>query len=243
MKIALMFSGGLDSTVAYFWAMRQGLDVQPIWVDLGQPYAIKEEMAMERVGITPTVFRLPIMRAPGYVGEWGGWIVPGRNLLLATIGANFGDEVWLCALLGEMHRAPYNPDKSPEFFDLTTGLLTFVYSMSRDRTRVTTPFADKTKSDVVRLALEIGMTPELIKATSSCYSHDDGNCGECGTCFKRWVALTNNGLEETYRVDPWTSEYAEHEIEAIRDALDRNDFTHYNESRCLDTMNALTAGT
>ena len=57
-----------------------------------------------------------------------------------------------------------------------------------------------TKAEVIAWALENDVPEEIIHITSTCYDGEIRNCGECPSCFKRWVALTVNRLEE-FEVD------------------------------------------
>ena len=39
--------------------------------------------------------------------------------------------------------------------------------------------------------------PDLLYETVSCYDAG-GFCGRCQSCFRRWIAMSANGLEEEY---------------------------------------------
>jgi len=244
-KVVIMTSGGLDSYVAYYYAKKMGYEPVPVWVDLGQPYAKKEEASIDSFEFANEVKKIHIdLLRPEFnnVPDINHWIIPGRNLLLAVIGASFGDRVWICALDGEMHKFARERDKTPEFYHLSSGLLTYVFDILRPETVVETPFANMTKTEIVKWALENGITPEQLLKTSSCYDGEAGKpCGKCGTCFKRWVALTNNGLSEEYEYPPYGEEnlYAQDSIKKMKEAWDKKDFSHYSEKRIKETFSAL----
>ena len=60
--------------------------------------------------------------------------------------------------------------------------------------RVEAPFVKKTKADVVKTGLALGVPYEL---TWSCYEGGDKPCGTCGTCRDRAEAFRLNGVEDT----------------------------------------------
>lgn len=206
--VAVMFSGGLDSYVALRYAEHLGLRAVPVFVRMGHRYEAKEMKTAWDL--------LPEGREMVIVDS--GWatltrrhhvddIIPARNLILATIGALYAPRVWICAL--EDERLAANADKSTEFFGLTTALLSSIFKLWHREVVVESPFFTMTKAEVIRLALDIGVTREELFATSSCYSEKERKCGKCLTCFKRYEAFLLNQICETgYASNPARSPYA-----------------------------------
>jgi 7-cyano-7-deazaguanine synthase in queuosine biosynthesis len=234
-KLVVMLSGGLDSYLAYRWAEAQGRDVLGIWVDLGQPYRDKELAAVHSFGIPFRSIKCDILR-----DEWGNvptpenQIIRARNGLLAMIGALYGQEVWIVALEGEMH--PYMLDKNAAFFEASGKYFEQIIGES---ITVTTPFADKSKADLVKWALANGITVEEMSRTVTCYDPSLKACGRCSSCFKRWIAMSLNGIEEPHTTAPWESPWAKGYIPKIVDAVLNNKFDHYSPKRCAETISAL----
>lgn len=233
MPTVVLVSGGLDSYIAYRLAPEPKVG---LWVHLGQPYATKEEAAVDGLGMRVEKVHCSIPIIQPTIAQW---IIPGRNLLLTTIAAMYGERIVLAALDGEMHKYARERDKSPEFYHLASGILTYVFDVSRPETVVETPFARLSKTEVIALALHQGINAEELRRTSSCYHAQRHNCGECGTCFKRWLAFKNNAIEEDYASPPWRNAYAVKAIAGIREAVDSGDFSHYSEKRCRETLRAL----
>lgn len=239
-KVAIMMSGGLDSFISYYFAKIEGYEPIPIWVDIGQPYKLKELNSLARFDFETKKIVCNVLREEfGNLPTVESWIIPGRNLLFATIGAMFGDKVWICALMGEQHEFAKEHDKSLRFYKDTSRLLTYVFNIARPETVVETPFRSMNKTDIVAWALDHGITKEQLKSTSSCYDGKKGNCGKCGTCFKRWLAFKNNGIDETYESNPWENEYARRTSIDMDEASEKNDFSHYDLPRVIATMSAL----
>ena len=248
-ELVILMSGGMDSVLAYYYAVKEKgykpEDILALWFDIGHPYARKEEQVIDRLPFPVEKIRIDLIRdefdnVPGK--EDGKQIIPGRNLIFATIASSFGKRIWLMALDGERHKFAKERDKSEKFFRDTTDLLTYVFNISREETIIETPFENMTKAEVIAWALENDVPEEIIHLTSTCYDGEIRNCGECPSCFKRWVALTVNGLEEEFEVDPksliskgWHKDY----IKTLAEALAKEDFSHYSEKRCRETLTAV----
>jgi 7-cyano-7-deazaguanine synthase in queuosine biosynthesis len=176
-----------------------------LFVDCGQPYLEKELSVIDQFYssyglvkvkadlVDPLLDNVPTPNKPE---------IYGRNLLATFYGALLGDEVWVAALSTEMGPTAV-PDKQPKFFDLTSQLFSHIMQSKRPTVRVCTPFANMTKTDVVRMGLDMGITRGALTLTSSCYDPVKHNCGVCNTCFKRWIAMVNNGIEEHYDRHPF----------------------------------------
>lgn len=250
-KLTLLVSGGLDSVIAYYYALANGYaedEIFPIWFDLGQPYNWKEEQVIDRLPFKVNKMHIDLIReefdnVP--TPESDKQIIPGRNLLFAVIGASFGDTIWLSALDGERNPFAKERDKSEKFFADATDLLTYVFNILRPETKLETPFKDMTKREAVKWALDNGVSKELLMMTSTCYDDKEKACGVCPTCFKRWVAMYSNGIEEEHseanppelvlKKGTWHNEY----VQNLLHCLEMKEHSHYSEKRCKETIEAL----
>lgn len=239
--VAVMVSGGVDSLVAWKLAKTRFKRVLPMFVNLQQPYVgkefnacyslfkdlvvVKADLCNDYLDNIPTVDRQEI---------WG------RNLLIAFYGAVVADRVWLAALETEMNPTAVR-DKHPEFFYLCSALFTYVFKGLRFETVVETPFSELTKSEVVRLGLELGLTKEEILKTTSCYDPNHHTCGRCSTCFKRWIALTNNEITEVTPRKPWLENpYGQSVVREMRELVKHGKTDpRFSQKRMIETHNAL----
>lgn len=197
-RIAILASGGLDSSVMLGWIARSGRRVYPVYIRAGLTWEADELRTLRRFlkalgrgNVEPvTALKLPMgdlagdhwsmtgRKVPGYRAALASNYILGRNLTLLSKAAVF------CARhgIGEIAMAPLEsnpfPDARPEFFrafgravELGVGL----------KLKVRTPFAGLTKADVVRRGA--GMPLEL---TVSC-ARPQGNrhCGACTKCAER----------------------------------------------------------
>ncbi len=229
-RITILFSGGLDSFVAYRKAMQNRLELQRrgedlhielLRVDLGQPYAYQEQHAITGLNalgwlqhpVKHLDLRDVLKRCPPVDGK-DIWI-PGRNLLLAVVAAmGLPDEVWVSACKGEMH--PSARDKNWRFFENASSLLTQVFGgrwPGQDRPVrpiVTTPFSEFSKKDVVGYALRLGVPNGVLAATWSCLGPSSPRtlqpCGNCMVCARRKGIFAQFGFEDSvFDQDPYTS--------------------------------------
>jgi 7-cyano-7-deazaguanine synthase in queuosine biosynthesis len=221
---ALMFSGGMDSYLAF----RVFQPAVLVYCTIGHRYQERELLAVERCGLAGRV----VLDATLDLSSWerGDAIIPLRNLLLAAVGSRYADRVWLGSLEGEV-----NWDKTPDFYWTASSALSHCHRTSYwcegRLITVESPTAGFTKSGLLREALASGVTREEVGMTVSCYD-PDGFCGRCSSCFKRAVATKLNGWVEDYREDPFQSTVA---LSAAVKALDGT----YGPSRSREILEAL----
>ncbi len=261
--LAIPFSGGMDSYCAYLFAKNQRphWDVKAVFVRYGQPYLAKEEAAVHTLLgahdgglrdlvtvdadlVTPKLGNVPTLKSQE---------IYGRNLLAIFYAGLIGDVVWLSSLETEMNPTAVR-DKQPEFVHMMSTLMSYVMKSKRLDTRVETPFAKMTKTEVLEMILDIGpggttgdplTTPELLTQTVSCYHPKHHNCGECSTCFKRWIAGVNVGLKEAYVSVPWANDYATTIIPAMQEAarkvmtIEERALTRFSLPRLMESSRAL----
>lgn len=207
MKIVILYSGGLDSLVMKTMADKEYPDaeVHCVFYDIGQEYADKEKAALPSYVEQRSLPWLQGTEALGKMESHSGNIyIPGRNLVLATVAACqlLPDQIWMGALLGETHSAA--TDKNFEFLARTNQTLNYVLSPFLQSVEVRFPLAEAgfSKLTATKYALDNGIPPETLKATSSCLSGEPGNCGHCVVCLRRWGIFKQLGFSEEYNIHP-----------------------------------------
>lgn len=189
MEEIILLSGGLDSFTS--WAIlnherKSGLPA--IHVSLGQRYEAKEKRVVralaENNGID-VIFddRLRLSDLEGSIET--GAIIPLRNMFLIAIASLYADKVYIVFERG----ATTYLDRRPEFLQKASELLG---SISEHPVQIVNPFPDLTKSQLVAQYAALGLNPEQLKQTVSCYDPADLHCGACGSCFRKWVAFEYN---------------------------------------------------
>jgi 7-cyano-7-deazaguanine synthase in queuosine biosynthesis len=239
-KVVILNSGGLDSLVMVKMAEILGYDVTKIYFDIGHDYNWKEKQALED---DTQVFDMSWFAAKGVDKEGNGMnniFIPGRNLMFAVLAACkfLPDEIWLGALLGEIHQ--HATDKNETFRTLVNDVLSYTLAPFKKDVKLVYPFVDAgmDKLDVVKLAVELGYSKEVVES-SSCMSGKHLKCGTCGVCLRRAGIFMQTGLSEEYEVNPWTAEENRKIIRDIVDAEITNDDSHYDFHRRRELIPAL----
>lgn len=178
MKKVLLYSGGMDSfIISHLWKP----DVK-LYIDYGT-----EQTKEERKRLPADVIVKEIDLAE-YIEKDGLNTIPLRNLLFATIAINYGDEVAIGGVKGDLHY-----DKTKEFCYAATELFNSVLTKERShrQVNVVVPYKDYTKEELIYLYIQNGGDIELLKNnTWSCYRPIKGKaCGECSPCRRRNAAI------------------------------------------------------
>jgi len=166
-----------------------------VFVDVGQPYVVKEVASAQRIADAYGARFYHVKGADMGKYEHESGIIPFRNAELILNAAQFGDNIFMGVLKGEI-----NSDKSPEFLRAMETVLNIShraqYWTSGRTFRIHTPLDSKTKAqhlaelfESCEQAGDYTRWHDMLQ-TISCYSASDGHCGACPSCFKRWIALT-----------------------------------------------------
>ncbi len=208
--IAILASGGLDSSVMLGWVARTGRRVFPVYIRAGLTWEKDELRTLKRFvralgmdNVEPvTALELPMgdlagdhwsmtgRNVPGYRAALSSNYILGRNLTLLSKAAVF------CArhAIGEIAMAPLEsnpfPDARPEFFRAFARAVEIGVGL---KLKVRTPFAGLTKADVVKRGA--GMPLAL---TVSCARPTRGNlhCGACTKCAERVEGFAAAGVPD-----------------------------------------------
>jgi len=190
-KIALCYSGGIDSFTAFhFLRDRYGVErLRLVWFDLKSRYSEREWEWIQRQDLRSNI-SIQVDRSLDLsdreVGEKA--YIPFRNMLIAAQAVKYGDIVCMAGVLDDVVA-----DKNKPIFEEMSHVLSM---MEKRPLRVWSPFWGLRKHEVVAWFLNNTEHPRNILDTISCYSgHCDSNyCGECPCCFRKWVALRANDV-------------------------------------------------
>jgi 7-cyano-7-deazaguanine synthase len=185
MRVVILFSGGMDSSLLAQIAAERVEDVALLFVDYGQPHVHAERKAARQVagdlGLFGVYREAVASLAGGFVGldRAGAKVVPARNAALLALATNYAaahgaEEVWIGACAAD---AKDFHDCRSEFIDAWN----FTMRASGVPVVAKAPLVMATKAEIRhRLGVTLG-------ATWSCYhpKEDLKPCGECGACHAR----------------------------------------------------------
>ena len=224
MKRILLFSGGLDSYIAWHLLDKP----TPLFFALGHRYERAERATISTLeAMNPGLSVIIDWRFSLGDIEQPDAHIPLRNALLiaAAVATQDPDVVYIGALRGESSR-----DKSMKFLRMMTEMLSFLRNKP---VQVSAPFLRLTKADLVkRLKMEKPEAVAGIEHTFSCYTYpvprqDFKGCGRCMACFRRWVALSLNDIQEDYEAPPW--QWEQYQTQNWREGLLALRKAHYGE--------------
>jgi 7-cyano-7-deazaguanine synthase len=215
---AVLFSGGIDSTTALYWALNRYDKVYSLTFDYGQRHQREIDMARQlalKLKVPQAVLHLDLSQIggssltdknlplPHYERleeiEEGppSTYVPFRNgifLALATAWAEVnGIREIVCG---------FNVIDSPQYPDTHEG---FVKAMekainqgtrayfSREQIKIITPFSNLKKSEIIKEGLSLGADYSY---SLSCYSGTEIPCQKCSSCLLRQKAWEELGLKD-----------------------------------------------
>jgi 7-cyano-7-deazaguanine synthase len=208
-RLAILASGGLDSSVMLGQMARRGRHIFPLYIRAGLRWEADELKTLRRFvralnlrNVEAVVtLKLPMGdlagdhwsmtggKVPGYDASLASNYILGRNLSLLAKASIF----CACNQIGEIAMAPLEsnpfPDARPEFFRAFARAVELGVGI---KLRIRTPFAGLTKADVVRRGS--GMPLEL---TVSC-ARPQGNlhCGACTKCAERVEGFLAAGVPD-----------------------------------------------
>lgn len=190
----LLYSGGLDShCAAWIWKPHLCL-----YLRTGAPYEPWELMNI-RQRLTVPAPMLEVQGTDLTPHMRPDFLVPQRNAFLVLHAAYYGDTIALAVTEGD--GSIKATDKDHFFRDAMTRLLGKLWN--REATakpvQLVLPWKLYTKAELVRMALQAGMSVDDAIATPSCYLPDGGDCGTCHACVRKWVALEVNGIHWAMR--------------------------------------------
>lgn len=214
----VLFSGGLDSTVALALVVENGDRAATLSVDYGQRHGGRELEAAARIadhyGVPHRVLDLSAVRdflAAGALtssavevpeGHYAAdtmadTVVPGRNLLMLAAASSYAARLGARRVVTAVHAGDHYvyPDCRPPFIE-AAARASKLGTEGHGDVDVVAPFVGQSKADIARLGAELGAPLHL---SWSCYAGGTIQCGRCGTCVERIEAMHLAGVRDATR--------------------------------------------
>jgi 7-cyano-7-deazaguanine synthase len=219
-KCVLIYSGGLDSTVALCWLRNEGYEVIALSCDYGQRH-VTEIAAAEKMcrkfgvkhkvadlkgiseflaGSSQTSREIAVPHGHYADENMKKTVVPNRNMIMLSVATAWAIQEKAIAVAFGAHNGDHAiyPDCRPEFSKAMGQAIRLCDWHAMELLR---PFINKTKTEIVSMgsALDVPM-----EETWSCYEGNEFHCGKCGTCVERREAFAMSGVHDKtiYRESP-----------------------------------------
>ena len=217
MKSVILFSAGLDSTVAFKHAYDRCSELLALTFDYGQRAAANE---IKRASMICREFDVPheVIKLP-WISRFGGALtdssalpllaeheldsvaatdsakrvwVPARNLLFLSIAAGYAEDRGydLITVGFDAEEAATFPDNTQEFVERFNRVLEYG---TLNHPEIDAPLIHLDKAGIVRLGIAIDAPLAL---SWSCYESGDLPCGVCESCLRRARAFAEVGVED-----------------------------------------------
>jgi 7-cyano-7-deazaguanine synthase len=217
-KAIVLLSGGLDSATTLYYARKQGYRPFALIFDYGQRHRKEVRRARMLARTLRCPYKIVTIRLP-----WGGsslvdkrmalpknrkldakdipsTYVPARNIIFLSFAASYAETIGAGTIFIGANAIDYSgyPDCRPEFYSAFMKVLARGQKSGVEgrAIRIQTPLIRKTKAQIIRLGLKLGVPYEL---TWSCYAGGRKPCGKCDSCRLRAKGFEEAGSEDLLR--------------------------------------------
>jgi 7-cyano-7-deazaguanine synthase len=214
----VLYSGGIDSTTALYWARNSYRQVQALSFDYGQRHKVELSLArrsakkldiphtvlkvdLRQVGgsaLTDSSVSLPRFRRPEDIeAAIPPTYVPFRNGIFLALAAAWAEARGLSDIVCGFNiiDSPHYPDTSGSFvraMERAIGLGTAARLKGRP-IKIIAPLLRMSKSEIIRKGLSLGADYSL---SISCYGGSEVPCKKCSSCLLRQRAWREVGTRD-----------------------------------------------
>jgi 7-cyano-7-deazaguanine synthase len=214
----VLFSGGIDSTTALYWALREKKNVSALSFDYGQRHKLEIQLSrkitddlgiphkilkvnLKQIGgssLTDSSLPLPQVRQPEDIEEGlPSTYVPFRNGIFLALSAAWAEVNEINEIV-----CGFNVIDSPNYPDTR---ISFVEAMEKavnagtkaafggEKIRILAPFLNLQKSEIIKKGLAWGADYSY---SVSCYRGSEIPCLECSSCLLRQKAWKDVGKRD-----------------------------------------------
>jgi 7-cyano-7-deazaguanine synthase len=212
MKIVVIYSGGLDSTVLLHHLINEDHQVHALSIHYGQRHhrelesarAIASKLGVQHeladlsniqhllAGSSLTSPEIPVAEGHYTESSMKSTIVPNRNMLFLALATSYALSIDASAVAYAAHSGDHAiyPDCRREFAD---AMQTAIELADWNAVKLMRPFVDWNKAEIVHRGAQLN-TP--LEKTWSCYNGGQVHCGRCGTCIERREAFDLCGIKD-----------------------------------------------
>jgi 7-cyano-7-deazaguanine synthase len=200
----VLLSGGIDSATCLYLTKAEcrvrALTFQ--YYRMSQRELWSARALAEAAGVREhRIVRLPDLKEAGDLGRRFDGLpstyVPLRNSVFYSLAASYAEETGADRIVGGHIRSDRETfaDATPKFFTaLEKALWTGSKVLGQNRTRILLPVGEKSKAEVVKLAVALGVP---LESTWSCHRGGSTHCWNCEGCSAR-----TDAFEKAWVADP-----------------------------------------
>ena len=217
-KSIVLFSGGLDSTTAIYWALERYEKVFALTFDYGQRNRIELDMAgkvAQKLSVPQKILRVNLkqiggssltdtkLSLPQYEkmeeSEEGlpSTYVPFRNGIFLALAAAWAEVVGIKEIICGFNviDSPNYPDTRKQFVQAMQEAINLgtKASLSPEKIQIIAPFLKMKKSDIIKEGLSLNVDYSF---AISCYCGEEIPCQKCSSCVLRQKAWEEVGLQD-----------------------------------------------
>lgn len=212
MKVAVLLSGGLDSTTALHWAHHHHEVVCALSFDYGSNHAARElacaRYQAEQLGIPYHEIDLRSISAHLQSALLSGadaiptadyaednlkqTVVPFRNGIFLAIAAGIAESNGATGIVIAAHGGDHAlyPDCREDFM---TAMASAISLGTYAHLEILRPFITHSKGEITAIGAQLGVD---FSHTYSCYCGREQHCGQCATCRERRESFAAAGLPD-----------------------------------------------
>ncbi len=217
-KSIVLFSGGIDSTTAIYWALERYEKVFALTFDYGQRNRIELDMAgkvAQKLSVPQKILRVNLkqiggssltdtkLSLPQYErmeeSEEGlpSTYVPFRNGIFLALAAAWAEVVGIKEIVCGFNviDSPNYPDTRKQFVQAMQEAINLgtKASLSPEKIKIIAPFLKMKKSDIIKEGLSLNVDYSF---AISCYCGEEIPCQKCSSCVLRQKAWEEVGLQD-----------------------------------------------
>ena len=212
MRGVISLSGGMDSTTLLAHLRDQEHEMHALMFTYGSKHNAYEERAVLDVaayyGVSVQIvdltkvfapFRSDLLLSGGDIPE-GHYedsnmqrtVVPGRNLIFASISAGYAESIGAQFVALGIHSGDHAiyPDCRPEFYSRAREAVRY---SSDGKVDVLAPYLNIHKGNIASMGVRLNVPYHL---TRTCYKNQETACGRCGSCQERLEAFRFAGVAD-----------------------------------------------
>jgi 7-cyano-7-deazaguanine synthase len=214
----VLFSGGIDSTTALYWARAHAGKTSALTIDYGQRHRLEVAMSQKtaaNIQVSQKIIHIDLRQLGGsaltdtniplpeydHIEELADGVpatyVPFRNGILLSLAAAWADVISAEAVI-----CGFNVIDSPNYPDTREAFVRAVEkavnlgtrsSESGRNLQILAPFIKMSKARIIGEGLRLGADYSF---SISCYAGGELPCGRCSSCLLRQKAWAEAGVED-----------------------------------------------